>query len=185
MSVAHQATAVAIDGRAVLIEGPPGSGKSSLALALIDQGAVLIGDDAVLLQVVEGRLLASPHPRVTGLIEVRNVGLVTMPVVAAVPVALVLLLDRDAPRYVETAELVERGANRDSFPVPFWEGAGGARFPDTPAPVAWPHPNRSPEGEGFAKGQVGMRLPMLRLWPDSPALALRAQWALRQYGLAR
>jgi len=41
---AHQATAVAINGRAVLIEGPPGAGKSTLALALIDRGAVLVGD---------------------------------------------------------------------------------------------------------------------------------------------
>jgi serine kinase of HPr protein (carbohydrate metabolism regulator) len=138
MSVAHQATAVAIDGRAVLIEGPPGSGKSSLALALIDRGAVLIGDDAVTLAVAQGRLLASPHRHVAGLIEVRNLGLVTMPVVGAVPVALVLLLDPCAPRYVEDAELVER---------------------------------------------AGVALPMLRLWPDSPVLALRAEWALRQLGV--
>jgi hypothetical protein len=137
MSVAHQATAVAIDGRAVLIEGPPGSGKSSLALALIDRGAVLIGDDAVMLEVVGGRLLASPHPNVVGLIEVRNVGLVTMPVARAVPVALVLLLDPDAPRHIEAAETV---------------------------------------------GRAGIGLPMLRLWPDSPVLELRAELALRQHG---
>ena len=39
MSLSYQATCVAIGGRAVLIEGEPGSGKSSLALALIDRGA--------------------------------------------------------------------------------------------------------------------------------------------------
>ncbi|MFM5886059.1 MAG: HPr kinase/phosphorylase, partial [Novosphingobium sp.] len=54
MSVLHQATAVAIGGRGVLIEGAPGSGKSSLALALIDRGAALIGDDGVALAAVNG-----------------------------------------------------------------------------------------------------------------------------------
>src|SRR3546814_11755709 len=44
-----QGSAVAIGGRAVLIIGPPGSGKTSLALALIDRGATLIGDDGVAL----------------------------------------------------------------------------------------------------------------------------------------
>lgn len=43
MSSLHQATCVAIGGRGVLIEGLPGSGKSSLALALIDRGAQLVG----------------------------------------------------------------------------------------------------------------------------------------------
>jgi hypothetical protein len=108
MSQVHQASAVAIEGRAVLIEGPPGSGKSSLALALIDRGAVLIGDDAVMLDLIDGHVVASPHPNVAGLIEIRNVGLVTMPVVGGVPVALVLVLDRMAPRHIEAAEWVMR-----------------------------------------------------------------------------
>lgn len=136
--MAHQATAVAIGGRALLIEGAPGTGKSSLALALIDRGAALIGDDAVMLGRAEGVLLASPHPRVAGLIEVRNVGLIAMPTVDAVPVALILRLDPEAPRHVEAADIVERA--------------------------------------GFA-------LPFLRLWPDSPVLALRAEIALERYGL--
>ncbi len=45
----HQASCVAIGERALLIEGLPGSGKSSLALALIDRGATLVGDDGVVL----------------------------------------------------------------------------------------------------------------------------------------
>ncbi len=137
-ALAHQATAVAINGRALLIEGAPGSGKSSLALALIDRGAVLIGDDAVMIEPAADGLLVSPHPRVAGLIEVRNVGLLTLPVVAAVPLALVLLLDHAAPRHVEAAGQARRG---------------------------------------------GMAVPMLRLWPDSPVLALRAELALARYGL--
>lgn len=102
----RQATCVAIDGRALLIEGAPGSGKSSLALALIDRGAVLIGDDGVVLEAIDGELIARPHPQTRGLIEVRGVGLVEMPVADACPVALVLQLDPAAPRFVETAETV-------------------------------------------------------------------------------
>ena len=91
-------TGVAIGGRALLIEGAPGLGKSSLALALIDRGAVLIGDDAIELVVQDGALIAAPPPNTAGLIEVRNIGLVELPTMR-VPVALVLQLDPDAPRF--------------------------------------------------------------------------------------
>ena len=104
----HQATAVAIGGRALLIEGPPGCGKSSLALALIDRGAVLIGDDSVMLELIAGQLLAHPHPATHGLLEVRGLGLLSFEVCEAAPVALVLRLDREAPRFVAAAESVER-----------------------------------------------------------------------------
>lgn len=109
MSLIHHATAVAIGGRAVLIKGPSGVGKTSLALALIDRGAALIGDDGVTLAHCAGRLLASPPPHTAGLIEVRNLGLLTWPTVSAVPVALVVMLDPEAPRYIETADRVELG----------------------------------------------------------------------------
>jgi hypothetical protein len=104
VSLLHRASCVAIQGRAVLIEGAPGSGKSSLALALIDRGAVLVGDDGVRLEGLDGRLIASPPPNIAGLIEVRNIGLLEYPVVSAVPVALTLRLDPDPPRFIEAAE---------------------------------------------------------------------------------
>jgi hypothetical protein len=91
-AIVHQASAVVIAGRALLIEGPPGSGKSSLALALIDRGAGLIGDDAVELRSDNGVLIAAPPPNIAGLLEVRGVGLVRCPVAAPAPVALVLAL---------------------------------------------------------------------------------------------
>ena len=132
-----QATCVAIGGRALLIEGAPGSGKSSLALALIDRGARLVGDDGVTLTRRGDALWASPPPHTAGLIEVRNVGLLKMDPCAGAPVALVLLLDGAAPRLPEQAEAAVRG---------------------------------------------GIALPLVRLWPDSPALALRAELALSQHG---
>ena len=102
----HQGTAVAIGARAILIEGAPATGKSSLALALIDRGATLVGDDGVTLAVDQGRLLASPAPAIAGLLEVRNVGLLRYPVAEHVPVALVLRLDHAAQRLPDGAETI-------------------------------------------------------------------------------
>lgn len=102
--IARQATCVAIRGRAILIEGDSGTGKSALALALIDRGAELIGDDGVLLAPSGDRLLARPHPNTRGLIEVRNLGLLTFPVREEAPVALALRLDPAAARFIEEPE---------------------------------------------------------------------------------
>ena len=104
MSLLAKVSCVAVAGRALLIEGPSGSGKSSLALALIDRGAVLVGDDGVELAVNGGVLFASPPPRIAGLIEVRNLGLLTFPTAARVPLALVLRLDPQAPRFIDEPE---------------------------------------------------------------------------------
>lgn len=106
---AWQATCIAIKGRAVLIEGLSGTGKSSLALALIDRGAELVGDDGVLLRASEGRLLVQPHPNTRGLIEVRNLGILPFPCREEAPVSLVVTLDSEAPRFIETADSVEIG----------------------------------------------------------------------------
>lgn len=88
-----QASAVAVGGRALGIIGAPGKGKSSLALALIDRGAVLIGDDGVSLARDGDLIIASPPPNVSGLIEVHGVGIVQYPVSSPVPLALILDLD--------------------------------------------------------------------------------------------
>ena len=89
-----QASAVAIGGRAVLLTGEPGAGKSSLALALIDRGAVLIGDDGVTLTAKSGTLFATPPPNIGGLLEVRGVGLIRMKTAQA-PVGLLVSLAGD------------------------------------------------------------------------------------------
>jgi len=75
MSLHLHATAVAIGGHAALFIGPPGSGKSDLALRLVDRGARLIADDQVALSVIDGILHASAPEAIAGLIEVRGVGI--------------------------------------------------------------------------------------------------------------
>ena len=128
---------VAVAGRAVLISGASGAGKSSLALALIDRGAALVGDDGVTLERVGGRQICSPPPNICGLIEVRNVGLIQLPTTTA-PLALCLHLTSAAERMPIGAEMRELD---------------------------------------------GIKVPQISLYADTPALPLRAEWALRQHGI--
>ena len=95
------ASTVAIDGRAVLIEGPSGSGKSDLALRLIDRGAVLVSDDYTLLMRVGTQLVARAPATIAGKLEIRGIGIVAEPHVADVPVGLLVRLESPVPRMPE------------------------------------------------------------------------------------
>ena len=118
------ASCISINGKAVLILGKSGSGKSDLALRLIDSGATLVADDRVILTSPsplegEGRgggtfltlssekesaphpnpppqggreLFASPAPRLECLLEVRGIGIMRLPYVSQMPVALAIQL---------------------------------------------------------------------------------------------
>ena len=72
------ATAIAIDGRAVLLRGPSGAGKSDLALRLIDAGARLVADDQVELRRAGGRVLVRAPAAIAGLMEIRGVGILQL-----------------------------------------------------------------------------------------------------------
>lgn len=93
MTQSVYATCVAIEGKAVLFVGRSGSGKSDLALRLIDRGAELVSDDYVTLAVEAGRLTASPPETIQGKIEVRGLGIINLPFVRSVPVSLVVDLE--------------------------------------------------------------------------------------------
>lgn len=95
------ASCVAIGGRAVLIAGASGRGKSDLALRLIDRGARLVSDDYTLVAPRGGILFASAPERIAGRIEIRGIGIVEMEAVADVPVCLLADLDADVPRMPE------------------------------------------------------------------------------------
>lgn len=91
-AVVH-ASAVAFDPRAgVLIEGPSGSGKSSLALRLIGAGANLIADDRTVLFARDGALFARPPRSIAGLIEARGVGILRLPPCRLARIVLVVQL---------------------------------------------------------------------------------------------
>jgi HPr kinase/phosphorylase len=92
------ASVVAWHGRGVLLRGPPGAGKSALALRLLRAGAFLVADDLVALAAsAGGRLLAGPPARapVAGLIEARGLGIFRL--AAARRAALALAVDLGAP----------------------------------------------------------------------------------------
>jgi serine kinase of HPr protein (carbohydrate metabolism regulator) len=92
------ASTVAIDGRAVLITGPSGSGKSDLTLRLLDRGFALVSDDQTIVRKSGTRLIASAPPTIRGKLEIRGVGIVTMDQVDDQPVALVVELTSDIRR---------------------------------------------------------------------------------------
>lgn len=88
-----QATAIAVDGRGVLLLGPPGCGKSDLALRMIGRGAALVGDDGVDLFVEDHRLVVAPVAGSTARLHVVGIGLVAVAAAGAVPAALAVRLD--------------------------------------------------------------------------------------------
>lgn len=132
------ASCVAIGGRAVLISGDSGAGKSDLALRLIDRGAVLVSDDQVELSNENGRLLAAAPSTIAGQIEVRGLGIVAMPHFSPMPVALLIEL-----------------------------GAPTARMPE-PRTVAL----------------CGLAVPAVALDPFEASTPIKAELALREWGLS-
>jgi serine kinase of HPr protein (carbohydrate metabolism regulator) len=87
------ATAVTYCGFGVLIRGPSGSGKSDLALRLIDDGAGLVADDQVIIKAVGQELYLSPPDSLSGLIEVRGIGVIKIEYVRDIRLRLVVELD--------------------------------------------------------------------------------------------
>ena len=83
-------TAVSYHGCGILIRGPSGSGKSDLALRLIDDGAILIADDQVQIKFVGKELHLSAPNSISGLIEIRGVGVIRIKHVSRVPLSLIV-----------------------------------------------------------------------------------------------
>src|SRR4051812_30001911 len=94
ISVNVHASCVAIRGRGVLILGTSHAGKSDLALRLLDGGAQLLADDRCELYVRNGRMHARPPPTIAGLLELRGIGVVRMPHIQSVVIAMTVRLGR-------------------------------------------------------------------------------------------
>ncbi len=96
-------TAVVIEDFGILIKGKPGSGKSDLALRLIDSGATLISDDLTICKKIGDYLYLYPHSKTKGLLEVREIGIMTVPYVDSIKLTLVVeLVEKEFERMPRT-----------------------------------------------------------------------------------
>nr|WP_298919646.1 HPr kinase/phosphatase C-terminal domain-containing protein [uncultured Roseobacter sp.] len=92
------ASCVALRGRAVLIQGESGSGKSGLALELMAYGAELVSDDQTVLLELDGALWATAPASIKGLIEARGVGILTAKSCGSAEVVLAVDMDAEEQR---------------------------------------------------------------------------------------
>lgn len=101
MTPVVHATAVARSGalgwRGALLRGPSGAGKSDLALRLVDKGWRLVADDYTHVWASDGALYASAPDRISGLVEVRGLGILRSSARSLVRIALLVDCVRQAP----------------------------------------------------------------------------------------
>jgi serine kinase of HPr protein (carbohydrate metabolism regulator) len=107
-------TAVLIGAHGVLLTGKPGSGKSDLALRLIDRGAKLIADDGV--KLIKGSSRPEMHAtkKIAGLMEIRNLGILEFDHAPSAELYLCVQLDGEPERF----PLEEITATYQGFPIP-------------------------------------------------------------------
>ncbi len=89
METVH-ATAVMIEEKGVLLRGPPRSGKSDLALRLINDGAILIADDRTALTLRDGAVIAQCPASIAGQLEVRGIGIVDLPYIEEAALSMIV-----------------------------------------------------------------------------------------------
>jgi HPr kinase/phosphorylase len=92
------ATALAINGQGILLTGPSGSGKSDLALRIIDRGGILISDDVVIVSKTDQGLSVGVAPNIAGKIEVRGVGICIVQHIPSAPLQLAVALSNNINR---------------------------------------------------------------------------------------
>jgi HPr kinase/phosphorylase len=112
-------TCVSVNGEGVLILGEPGTGKSDLALRLIDEPGFgvseslmrgkLISDDQVIITRHEDRLVASAPANISGKLEIRGLGIVALATQPSVPLSLVAKL--------QTHSGIERLSDHGTFDI--------------------------------------------------------------------
>ncbi len=95
----RHASSIAIDGAGIMISGPSGSGKSDLALRLIDRGAQLISDDYVDLHNDGTQIILNTPANIAGKIEIRSLGIFHCDHVSNIPLKLHVQLQPDPERF--------------------------------------------------------------------------------------
>jgi len=109
--VVIHASALLVGAMAVIVRGASGAGKSSLVLDLIEtlngegRFAMLIGDDRVAVEALNGRLVVRSAPTIAGLIERRGHGIARLQFEPAGIVGLVVdLVTGEPSRMPERAD---------------------------------------------------------------------------------
>jgi HPr kinase/phosphorylase len=125
------ATCLMVGGKGVLLLGPSGTGKSDLALRLIDEGARLVADDRVELYLARGRLQARAPKSIAGLMEVRGLGVVALPFAPSASLALAVRLGTAEKRLPDAASYTPPLPSAPSLPLI----ALNARLPSAPAKI--------------------------------------------------
>ena len=123
------ASCVDIAGTGILLRGAPGSGKSDLALRLIDGNARLVADDQVEITVRDGRAHAAPPEALTGRLEVRGIGIVSVPWVPRSVLGLVvdLVAPHDIERLPEPEQWEVEGVRLSCFALAPLEASAAAK----------------------------------------------------------
>ena len=104
------ATTVDLSGAGILIIGDSASGKSDLALRLIEnKGALLVCDDQTILQADGKNLIASCPQNIQGLIEVRGIGIIKTAYTAQTTVKLAVIAQKNPPRYPDKTFFENQG----------------------------------------------------------------------------
>jgi len=128
MSARH-GSAVARNGRGVLILGESGAGKSCLVLELLAIGADLVADDAVIVQKSGPELVLGCPPNIAGMIEAHGVGLLSVNSIDQARLAFVVDLDKTANARLPPPETVSilgvdvpliRGKNTPALSAVIW-----------------------------------------------------------------
>ena len=122
-------TCVELFGLGVLLCGPSGSGKSDLALRLIDDGARLVADDQVVLTKIAGRIQAAAPTQIAGRIEVRGIGIVDVATIEVAQMVLIvnLVAPADIPRMPEPYECLLAGISLPTIALAPFEASAAAK----------------------------------------------------------
>lgn len=120
------ATGLVLGRAGLLLRGPSGSGKSLLALGLLDRwearglAARLVSDDRVDIEATASGIVMQAPAAIAGLIELRGRGIVSRPHVARASLHLVVDLVSALERMVEDEELTTAllGVTLPRCPVP-------------------------------------------------------------------
>ena len=111
-SLIMHATCVDVNGSGVLIVGRSGSGKSSLAINLLALGSTLVADDQCELVRKNNRFRISKPASLPKSIEIRGVGLVSVPIINETSLDWIVNMDELEKERMPTPRFTEIGGFR-------------------------------------------------------------------------